>query len=160
MPGVTVPTVPVSVPSLPVNVPSLPNVGGNGGSSGNGASAPAGSAGSTELPVPARVVPRGDGQAVYGNAGGFGGNAAGATVLGGSGGSAPLTKGGSSSTSAAAPVLQQDSTGKHKTIDLAASKASSTGQFSVILAIVAIIALSVVAATYARLYLLKREVGA
>jgi hypothetical protein len=54
----------------------------------------------------------------------------------------------------------QNSTGKHKTIDLASSKADSTGQFSVILAIVAIVALSVVAATYARLYLLRRETPA
>ena len=157
LPGVKVPTVPVSVPSLS-GLPSIPNVGG--GSSGAGQpSQPAGSSSSSGggvLPVPARVVPRGDGQAVYGNTGGYvsgilpGSNAGGQSNLLPASAAKP-------STSAAAPVLQQDSTGKHKTIDLAASKADSTGQFSVILAIVAIIALSVVAATYARLYLLRRS---
>ena len=80
----------------------------------------------------------------------------GASALGGSGKLLP-TSSGSGATSSAAPTLKQDSTGKHKTIDLASNKAQSTGQFSVILAIIAIIALSVVAATYARLYLLRRE---
>ena len=155
LPGVKV-TVPVSVPSL-TGLPSLPHVGGS--SSGSKPSKPAASssaAGGGELPVPARVVPKGDGQAIFGNAGGYGTNG---LANSNSGGQATnlLPAGPKASTSAAAPVLQQDSTGKHKTIDLAASKADSTGQFSVILAIVAIIALSVVAATYARLYLLRRE---
>lgn len=153
LPGVKV-NVPVSVPSL-TGLPSLPHVGGS--SSGSKPSKPAASsstAGGGELPVPARVVPKGDGQAIYGNAGGYGTN--GLANSNGGGAGTNLLPAAKPSTSAAAPVLQQDSTGKHKTIDLAASKADSTGQFSVILAIVAIIALSVVAATYARLYLLRR----
>jgi len=152
LPGVKV-NVPVSVPSL-TGLPSLPHVGGS--SPASKPSKPAASssaAGGGELPVPARVVPKGDGQAIYGNAGGYGTNALGNSN---GGGTNLLPAAPKPSTSAAAPVLQQDSTGKHKTIDLAASKADSTGQFSVILAIVAIIALSVVAATYARLYLLRR----
>jgi hypothetical protein len=156
LPGVKA-TVPVSVPSLPTKLPSLPGLPHVGGSSSS-APQPGGSTSSAagnELPVPARVVPHGDGQAIYGNAGGYvsgvlpGSNAGGGTTN-------LIPAAAKPSTSAAAPVLQQDSTGKHKTIDLAASKADSTGQFSVILAIVAIIALSVVAATYARLYLLRR----
>jgi hypothetical protein len=156
----------VKLPTLPVNVPTggLPNVPGVGQSSGSHAkppaSAPAGGDGNL-LPVPARVVPKGDGNAVFGNAGG----AYVPAVIPGSGdlgggpsGLLPVVANGSPK--AAAPskaAVQQVSTGKHKTIDLAANKATSTGQFSVILAIVAIIALSIVAATYARLYLLRRQ---
>jgi hypothetical protein len=54
-------------------------------------------------------------------------------------------------------VPDQNSTGKQKTIDLAASPGSSTGEVWVVLAIVAVIALAFVAATYARLYLIKRS---
>lgn len=158
LPGVKV-TVPVNVPSLPTKLPSLPSLPHIGGSSSSSAPAAGGSstsAGGDELPVPARVVPKGDGQAIGGGGGGYvSGLLPGST--GGGGGTNLIPAAPKSSTSAAAPVLQQDSTGKHKTIDLAASKADSTGQFSVILAIVAIIALSVVAATYARLYLLRRS---
>jgi len=155
VPGVKVPTVPVSIPSLS-GLPSLPGLG-SGHSSAPASQGTSSSTGDGELPVPARVVPKGNGQAVYGNAGG--GYLSGVLPNSGSAlsqaSNLPVSSNGTAS--AAAPIVQQDSTGKHKTIDLAASKASSTGQFSVILAIVAIIALSVVAATYARLYLLRRE---
>ena len=156
LPGVKV-SVPVSVPSLS-GLPSLPHVGGSSSSSGKPGKPAASSSsdGGGELPVPARVVPKGDGQAIFGNAGGYGTNGLANSNAGGAATNL-LPAAPKASTSAAAPVLQQDSTGKHKTIDLAANKADSTGQFSVILAIVAIIALSVVAATYARLYLLRRE---
>jgi hypothetical protein len=158
------PPVKVGVPGVKVTVvsdlPSLPHVPGlPGGGKSTGAKPPAKGTSSApavggELPVPAQVVPRGGGALVLGNGGtGTGPQNAIGTTSGQLGGGTT----GSGKTSAAAPVVQQDSTGKHKTIDLAASKASSTGQFSVILAIVAIIALSVVAATYARLYLLRRE---
>jgi len=155
LPGVKV-SVPVSVPSL-TGLPSLPHVGGS--SPGSKPSKPAASsstAGGGELPVPARVVPKGDGQAIFGNAGGYGTNG---LANSNSGGQATnlLPSGPKASTSAAAPVLQQDSTGKHKTIDLAASKADSTGQFSVVLAIVTKNPQQKVADTYARLYLLRRE---
>jgi hypothetical protein len=46
----------------------------------------------------------------------------------------------------------------HKTGELAASS-SSTGQLSVVLALLAIIALALVAATYARLYILGNANG-
>lgn len=157
LPGVKV-SVPVSIPSIKLpSAPSLPGIGGGKGSSSS--KPPAGSsssAGGDILPVPARVVPKGDGQAIFGNAGG--GYAPDALGSGGGGGANPASSSSAKpSGSPSAPVVHQDSTGKHKTIDLAASRADSTGQFSVILAIVAIIALSVVAATYARLYLLRRS---
>jgi hypothetical protein len=183
IPGVKPPTVPVTVPSislpnlptsalpsvpgLPGGLPSLPGVGGSSGGSTGG-----GSTGSATLPVPARVVPGGGNQGQAG--GGNGGTGGGGSVTegqppagqaigsgsgsGGGGGLLPATSNESQVT--AVPALRQPSTGKHKTIDLAASKANSTGQFSVILAIISIIALSIVAATYARLYLLKRETPA
>jgi hypothetical protein len=164
---VTVPNIGVAVPepTLPtIKVPGLPGGGGKTTTPGGGGKTttpPAASGGSTGnvLPVPARVVPRGDGDAVFGNVGGgyLPNTLPGVTPLtGGSNAGAPA---GAAATPSAADV-QQDSTGKHKTIDLAANRAASTGQFSVILAIVAIVALSVVAATYARLYLLRRETPA
>jgi hypothetical protein len=159
VPGANLPT--LTAPSL--NVPGLPGSGKSttpprGGTTTTPPANPTSTAGD-ELPVPARVVPSGQGDAVFGNVGGgyLPDALSGASKLaGGLNGSAPVAAAASSS---AAPV-QQNSTGKHKTIDLAAGKADSTGQFSVILAIVAIVALSVVAATYARLYLLRRESAA
>ena len=152
----------VNLPTLGVGIPDL-NVGGKTPGSGGGKTTPpAGgstSSGGTgnELPVPARVVPSGQGDAVFGNVGGgyFPGALPNTSALGG--GPAKLLPVSASGSSSAAPAVNQDSTGKDKTIDLASNKAQSTGQFSVILAIIAIIALSVVAATYARLYLLRRE---
>jgi hypothetical protein len=163
---VTVPNLNVEVPQPtlpPVKLPGLPGGGKSTAPAGGKTTAPAqgatSSGGGNVLPVPARVVPRGDGDAVFGNVGGgYLPNAlpGAANLAGGSNAAARPTP----SATASAADVQQNSTGKHKTIDLASSKADSTGQFSVILAIVAIVALSVVAATYARLYLLRRETPA
>jgi hypothetical protein len=149
VPGVTV-TVVSDLPSLPKLPVGGKTPAGSTPPAGGGASSPAEVGG--ELPVPARIVPDGGGNLIGGGEELPGSQATGVTA-----GQAPVAAANASTTSPAAPIVQQDSTGKHKTIDLAASKANSTGQFSVILAIVAIIALSVVAATYARLYLLRRE---
>ncbi len=150
----------VNLPTLSVGIPSIPSINLPGGSGGGGKTTPPAGGGSTsgggELPVPARVVPNGDGGAVFGNSGG-GYFPAGLPNTSGLGSAAKPLPAASGTKSSAAPTVNQDSTGKHKTIDLASSKAQSTGQLSVILAIIAIIALSVVAATYARLYLLRRE---
>jgi hypothetical protein len=151
IPGVKV-SVPVNVPSLGG---SLPVIGGNKstGNTGGHSSAPATTA-NNPIPVPARVVPGINGGGLLG-----GGNAGGGLVPGADqnagGGSQPTGAAGSSAAPKAGP--SQDSTGKHKTIDLAASPSSSTGEVWVVLAIVAVIALAFVAATYARLYLIKRE---
>lgn len=152
IPGVKV-TVPVDIPtSLPTKLP----VGG-GGSGGSGSHTSTGPEANNPIPVPARVVPGGDGSGLLGS-GGFGtgvlpGSDGSGTQLGDGSGSLA----GSSNDGATDPVLQQDSTGKHKTIDLAAGRPASTGEVWVVLAIVAVIALAFVAATYARLYLMKHE---
>jgi hypothetical protein len=154
IPGVKV-TVPVDVPtSVPTGLP-----GGGGGSSsapGNHTSSPPTDE-PNPIPVPARVVPGANGSGLLGG-GGFGsgvlpGSDGGGTQLGtGDGSLAGATNG-----DPADPAVQQDSTGKHKTIDLAANRPASTGEVWVVLAIVAVIALAFVAATYARLYLIKHE---
>lgn len=155
------PPIDIGIPGVTASVP----VPGNHGGQQTHSSAPAAGGGSTTRsttavapqgpPVPAGVVPEGDNAAVYPGGGGNGGfgslplpnllNPASGSVSSGShhgkNGSAEAT---------------QKSTGKNKTIDLAASKAS-TGQLSVVLAIIAVIALTLVAATYARLYLLRKD---
>jgi hypothetical protein len=108
------------------------------------------------IPVPAKVVPSGDSEGLIGSTIDFGGIPAGSV-----GGSAPLAGGNAGPATAptahgGAQLPEQNSAGKHKTIDLASSRPASTGEVWVVLAIVAVIALAFVAATYARLYLLKR----
>jgi hypothetical protein len=156
VPGVTLPTLNVPVPNL---TSSQPGEGTGGGSApGKTGSTPAPTVGNV-IPVPAQVVPRGDGNAVFGG-GGFntGVLPLTGTQLGNTSALLPSSAPGASG-AGGQPAAQADqtSTGKHKTIDLASGKAS-TGQLSVVLAIIAIIALTLVAATYARLYVLRREV--
>lgn len=153
VPGVKI-TVPVTIPT------SIPS--GLGGLGGDKSSAPAAGHTSTAadinnpIPVPARVVP---GDNVAAGGGGGDGNVLPLPNLGSSDSSGSnagsLIGAGHNGSAGAAP--QQKSTGKHKTIDLAASPSSSTGEVWVVLAIVAVIALAFVAATYARLYLIKRS---
>jgi hypothetical protein len=165
------PPINVGVPgvkiSLPVNVPTgvptgLPGGGNTGGGSGNhhqgGSSGPP--VLNNPIPVPAKVVPGADGSGLLGGGIDFGDVPAGPIApLGG--GSNPLGGGGQPaaqpSASSAAQLPDQTSSGKNKTIDLAASRPASTSEVWVVLAIVAVIALAFVAATYARLYLMKRE---
>lgn len=154
--GVGIPGVKVTVPaSIPTSLPTgnLPGTGGKSGGHTGGHSTPP--AANNPVPVPARVVPGADGSGLLG-----GGAAGGQPVGPVAGGSDPLAgapagpAGAASSTSTQLP--EQASSGKHKTIDLAANRPAATGQIWVVLAIVAVIALAFVAATYARLYLLKR----
>jgi hypothetical protein len=148
VPGVTLPTITASVPNL------TSGASGSGSASGSGGpSAPQSSIGN-DIPVPARVVP-GPNSIPYGGGGDYGTGAlpdSGTSLTGGQASSLPTT--------AAAPAKlqtpQQNSTGRHKTIDLAASR-PSTGEVWVVLAIVAVIALTFVAATYARLYMLRHD---
>jgi hypothetical protein len=153
-PGIQAPTLSVSVPNLNPSKPSrgssAPSSGSKGGST---ASKPA--TVTNDVPVPDRVVPNGDGNSVYGSTGGYGTDsgyypgALGDTtskLTTGSGGSA-VSKSGSATTNTKA---------KPKTVELASSRPSS-GQLPVILAIVAMIALVLVAGTYARLFLIKRQ---
>jgi hypothetical protein len=158
----TVPPVNVSVPTTLPAIPGLPGLPGlPGGKStqpgGGGGSNPGGSnLGNGSGPVQAGVVPVGDNANVYPGAGAGGFNALPLpNILNSNGGTSGLLP--VPAKSAAKPATsKQDSAGKDKTIDLA-SKTSETGQLSVILAIIAVIALTLVAATYARLYVLRKN---
>lgn len=151
VPGVTLPTIAVPVPNL--TSPAGGSTGSSGGTSGGSHSTPTPGL-SNEIPVPAQVVP---GPNVPGSNGGFDSGILPDTSgsSGGSGGLVPVA-GSSDAAKANGDTATQNSTGKHKTIDLASTK-SSTGQLSVVLAIIAIIALTLVAATYARLYLVRHD---
>jgi hypothetical protein len=152
VPGVTLPTIAVPVPNLTSAVPGTGSTSGGKTSSGSTPTTDPGAV----IPVPAKVVPGVNGGGLLGG-GGFN-----TGVLPGSGGSQAggvgLVPVSTSSTAATADgTTNQNSTGKHKTIDLASSRPASTGEVWVVLAIVAIIALAFVAATYARLYLMRHE---
>lgn len=157
LPGVTLPTLNVPVPNLNS---SKPGSGSDGGGSHSGATPPPTDIPNV-IPVPAQVVPRGSGDAVFGD-GGFnlGTLPLGDSALGNLTNPSANLPVSNSKVATTAPEpgakTEQKSTGKHKTIDLASGK-SSTGQLSVVLAIIAIIALTMVAATYARLYVLRRS---
>jgi hypothetical protein len=148
VPGITLPTLGLTVPNLAggqgsgTAPPSSASTGQQSTGTGSGA----------EIPVPALVVP-GPNSIPWGGGGGYagaaGGNAAAAQ-------SSPAALPTAAAQPARLKAPSQDSTGKHKTIDLAASR-PSTGEVWVVLAIVAVIALTFVAATYARLYMLKQD---
>jgi hypothetical protein len=156
IPGVKV-TVPVTVPDL--NPPKPGKTAPHGGSHpAKPTTAPATQPGNV-IPVPAQVVPRGGGNGVFSDGGFNTGILPGTGSRLGNSALLPVSSGsGSTATSAAGtePGINQKSTGKDKTIELASDKAS-TGQLSVVLAIIAVIALTLVAATYARLYVLRRD---
>jgi hypothetical protein len=137
------------VPNL---LPGKPG-GSTSDPAGGGTSTPASSYHPPALTVPEQVVPQGDGNAIFGaGGGGFNAGALPGTQLGNL---APIS---GSTATASAPLTTQDSAGKNKTIDLASSTKAPSGQLPVILAILAIIALALVAGTYARLFLLRRNV--
>lgn len=148
------PTIGITIPAvqLPVTLPTLPSLPGSGGSGGNGGGSGGGSnggGGGGGLCVPCVVMPNtgGGGGAVAPDANSVTQIGRGLSDLGRVSGPDKGTTGGSTST--AAP-----STSRH--VDLAANKAPAA-QMPVILAIIAIIALSLVTATYARLFLLRRN---
>jgi hypothetical protein len=163
---VTVPPVQVTVPGvkLPTSLPSLPNLlpTKSGSAPSTGATRPATGKSTYKytppaLTIPDEVVPHGQGDAVYSGGG---------VTTGGGSDTSGLTDGTPSTTTSTAPngtvqtsaaQVTQNSTGKHKTIDLASSTDSHSGQLPVLLAILAVIALAMVAGTYARLYLLGRK---
>lgn len=158
VPGVNLPTVGVHVPSLGSLVPTKPaghHSGGGGkhtthhGSGGNHHGTPSG------LTVPEQVVPKGyTGPDVGG--GYFPGVLPSLAPLPTGGHGVPTQASGPQSSSAAqAPAVNNKA--KHvKPVDLA-SNGEPSSSIPVVLAIVAVIALTLVAATYARLYLLRRN---
>ena len=145
---------PVALPSL--SVPSLPNLGGllpggstptvaNGGTANNGSGLGYNDPGQQ---VPAGVVPKGGGSGLFGQ--GSSGSGSGSGSGGGANGkNAALT--GSGVTASGSPTLTNG-----KTVDLSAKK-TSAAQIPVVLAVLAILALSLVSAAYARMYLLRRS---
>jgi uncharacterized membrane protein YgcG len=158
----TVPPLNVNVPipdlpSLP-RLPGLPGggTGGGGGGTGGGGGGSSGGGGGGHYQPPPVTVP----EQVMGNIGGGG-------VAPNGGGSTQIGTGlpdqpGVASTGKTDPQSANNAQGKSKTATrlgtkYAANKAPAA-QLPVLLAIVAIIALSLVTATYARLYLLRRNV--
>ncbi|WP_375491368.1 hypothetical protein [uncultured Jatrophihabitans sp.] len=106
------------------------------------------------LPVPARVVPGGYGGTEYGS-GGAGGYADSSTLTGagGSNGYAALTMtspNGKTTTVNGANVADQQPKADAK-------KSASAAQLPIVLAIIAVVALALVASTYARLFLLRHR---
>jgi hypothetical protein len=172
-PKIDVSVGPVKVPVPPLNVnvpipdlPSLPGLpglpgggtggGGGGGGTGGGGGGSSGGGGGGHYQPPPVTVP----EQVMGNIGGGG-------VAPNGGGSTQIGTGlpdqpGVASTGKTDPQSANNAQGKSKTATrlgtkYAANKAPAA-QLPVLLAIVAIIALSLVTATYARLYLLRRNV--
>lgn len=164
LPGVSLPVLPPVQATLPVTIPPLPDLGGllpgsGGKTTGSGSghsSTPSSGTNYTPpgLTIPEQVVPKGygNGAGAVGAGGGFG-NAL-PDLGGGLVNGAPDSGG-----AAAAPSAGSSQAAAHlsdSAADLAANPSPSP-QLPVLLAILAIIALSLVTATYARLYLLRRH---
>jgi hypothetical protein len=161
LPTINVPTIPVTVPGVP-SVPGVPGLPGGGG----GSPAPGGgptSGGGVHYTPPPITVPE---QVMGGIHGGSTGTGTGSNDgLGGTGtGTGSATQLGTGGQAPAAnPADPQPGSSPAKTkmstkrIDLASNKAPAA-QLPLPLAIIAIIALSLVTASYARLYLLRRNV--
>ena len=157
LPGVgQLPTLAINPPALPtLGVPSLPG----GGSHTSGGPPSSGGSGFNYTPppttIPEEVVPKGDGVGgeATGNQNGTGGFGNALPNLTGAIGTAGAPANGSSS-SADALVAGARTSGPNQA-ELAAHPAPSA-QMPVLLAIIAILALSLVTAIYARLFLLRR----
>jgi hypothetical protein len=146
LPPLSAPTVPVPtltklpnvVPPVPVTSTTLPAGGSNSG----------GRTTASEC-VPCEVVPNTNLGAGFG---GVSANADSLTQIG-----SALHEGPALGPAPTADTTSPDTTTTTKRIDLAANKAPAA-QVPVLLAIIAIIALSLVTATYARLFLLRRNI--
>lgn len=158
LPGVgQLPTVgvpPIALPTIPVTIPSLPGLPGGGTSTppGGGSTPPSDTDGGREVDgvqttIPDLVVPKGPGISVPGVQGWQ------VPMPGKARGVAPGVA--SPSASASSDLPTADAPSQTKQIELAASPTPGP-QMPVILAIIAIIALALVTALYARLYLLRK----
>lgn len=146
------PTIGLTIPAvqLPVTLPSLPSLPGSGGTGGNGGTGgtSGGGGGGGGLCVPCVVMPNTGGGGVAAP------DANSVTQIGRGLSDLGRVTGSDKGTTGGAPATKAPSTSKR--VDLAANKAPAA-QMPVILAIIAIIALSLVTATYARLFLLRRN---
>jgi hypothetical protein len=153
LPALSLPTIPLSLPDLPVG--SLPGLGSSSGSTG------AGTGTGTLKPegpsIPDLVVPKGDGNGpgTVDLGGGFGNVLPDLGNVGSGFGNIAAPVQGASTASIPSDVAPAASQVKAHTVELASSP-SPSGQMPVLLAIIAVIALSLVTATYARLYLLRK----
>jgi hypothetical protein len=154
VPGVTLPTIAVPVPNLTSAVPGAGG-SGNGGKTQKPTPAPVEN---NPIPVPAQVVPGVNGGGLLGGGGGYNvGALPGLGSVQGAGNGGQLPTAASSPSPALKNAADQNPGAKRKTVELAASRPASTGEVWVVLAIVAVIALAFVAATYARLYLMRHD---
>ncbi len=163
LPKITIPG--VNLPS--VHVPSVPDLNPGGGGKGPGGknssghkptspNAGGGTLSNQALPVPARVLNGlgGAGQGAGGSGGYYSSLLPGVSPLG-TGQSLTLGSGNSRLAGSKVKGVSDGTGARKKSTDLAAN-APSSAQLPVVLAIIAIIALSLVASTYARLFLLRR----
>jgi hypothetical protein len=174
LPGATLP--PVSLPTIPVGGISIPGIGGGGSSSsssGSGSTSTGHLGGSTKssgahftppgLTIPEEVVPKGygNGDSTTSGGSGSGAGAGGLSDLGVLGDIVAGGSGGHTAAPAAATTVPSASPAPGPTIAahavLAATSTSKGQQMPVLLAIVSIIALSLVTAIYARMYLLRKK---
>lgn len=155
LPTISVPA--LKVPTVPVSIPSVPGGGGKSTTAGGGSTSGAPGGNSTGYPsssvecVPCHVMTH------PGLGGGFNGpgpDAGSITRLGSDLGSVGVVSTAPGAVPSAAP---NPTTSTKKQVDLAANRAPAA-QVPVLLAIIAIIALALVTATYAKLYLLRRNV--
>ncbi|MEO9139265.1 MAG: hypothetical protein ABI345_09385 [Jatrophihabitans sp.] len=156
IPGVTLPTIKVAVPKL-----SSPKSGKQANGSGGSAAKPGTGLKYTPpgLTVPEEVVPGAHANEVYGSGGGsYNGLPNSGTSQAGNGSNQAGTNQNGSAASGSKSSATQNSTGKNKTIDLASDSPSSpSSSLPLILALISILALAIVAGTYARLFLLRKN---
>ena len=158
LPGVSIaPSLPVigqgptiGVPGLNLPTLAVPSVPGTGGSSGTSGTPSSGFVYTPPpLTVPQMVVPHPDDN----NVGGGGG-----AGLGNFGGTLPTVSASSGTASGptASPTATAAAKKPAKHVQLAASNKLTSAGIPVLLAIIAMVALTLVAGTYARLYLMRR----
>jgi hypothetical protein len=159
LPGVHLPTVHVPNPKLPgvPGVPGLPGSGNHPGSGGNNNGNSGGSKNFSGPPVtvPEEVVPKGDTAiTIPGND-----NLGTLPTYHGSNAFRPTSGNGNAAPGARSVHRQPRSAdaAKRRPLGLASKPSTPSGQLPVLLAIIAIVALALVAGTYARLFLIKRN---
>lgn len=162
-PSVKLPTVHVSVPKVKLpSVPGLPGLpngkhSGGGGHQGTGSNPGGGSKNFSGPPVsvPEEVVPKGDTAITIPGSDNLGA----LPVYHGSNAFRPTTGSGNQVPGAHTVARQPRSAdaAKRRPLGLATKPSTPSGQLPVLLAIISIIALALVAGTYARLFLIRRK---
>jgi hypothetical protein len=164
IPGVNLPTVGVTVPDLNPGSTAPNGASGGGKTTGKnstttGTATPALSFQPPGVSVPQLVVPGAGGGGSNGGSGGGGGGFRLGVTGGGSDGQLAVggTGSGGGANGSGGTASGAQGSGGTKTVDLASSASSPSGELPVVLAILAVITLAMVAGIYARLYLLGRK---